>query len=72
VVPMVEALAVRHLAYGVRPEDYPPVGEALRRTFRDLLGPAFTSEHAAAWARVYDALEAQMTAAAYRLAAEPD
>jgi nitric oxide dioxygenase len=69
-VPVVEALALRHLAYGVRPEDYPPVGAALRRTFRDLLGDGFTPAHAAAWERVYGALEAQMIAAAYRLEAE--
>jgi nitric oxide dioxygenase len=66
VSPLVEELAMRHLAYGVRPEDYSSVGEALQLMLRDCLGPDWTPELAAAWARIYDALQRQMVTAAYR------
>ena len=59
-------LAIRHLAYGVREEHYAQVGEALIRTLEDLLGADFTAEDRAAWERVYGALAAEMTQAAYR------
>jgi nitric oxide dioxygenase len=72
VAPLAEELALRHLAYGVRPEHYPAVGEALQAMLRAVLGPDWTPEAAAAWARVYDALQAQMIAAAYQPAPEPD
>jgi nitric oxide dioxygenase len=72
VVPLAEELALRHLAYGVRAEDYPAVGEALQAMLRATLGPGWTPETAAAWARVYDALQAQMVAAAYAPALAPD
>lgn len=65
VAPLAEELALRHLAYGVRPEDYKLVGSALQAMLRATLGPACTPEVAAAWRRVYDALQAQMIAAAY-------
>jgi nitric oxide dioxygenase len=68
VAPLVEALAVRHLAYGVRPEHYAVVGEALIAMLRDQLGVEATPEILSAWRRVYGALETQMTAAAYPVA----
>ncbi|PJN95188.1 hemin receptor [Amaricoccus sp. HAR-UPW-R2A-40] len=69
VAPLVEELALRHLAYGVLPDDYRLVGLALQAMLSATLGSACTSETSAAWARLYDALQSQMTAAAYDLPA---
>ena len=70
---MVEDLAVRHLAYGVRPEHYTAVGGALQHMFEERLGDAFSPEAAAAWTRAYAALSAVMVAATYPLATDlPD
>ena len=40
--PTLRDLGARHAAYGVRPEHYPIVGEALVRTLAAHLGPAWT------------------------------
>src|SRR5688500_13634793 len=40
--PVLEALAMRHLAYGVRPEHYPAVGAALQGMFAERLGDKWT------------------------------
>ena len=61
----VEALARRHVDYGVRPEDYAAVGRALIWMLERHLGPAFTPEARRAWAEAYDLLARQMLAAAY-------
>jgi nitric oxide dioxygenase len=60
-----EDLAVRHLAYGVRPDDYAPVEEALIATFRVRLGPDFTPRAEAAWRALLRAMSETMIAAAY-------
>lgn len=60
-----EALAMRHLAYGVLPDDYDAVGAALIATLRTGLGDSFSKEDEAAWTRVYDGLSKQMITAAY-------
>ena len=64
-VPVVEALAMRHVAYGVKAEDYAPVGEALLWTLGQGLGDDFTEEVEAAWTTVYTILADTMKAAAY-------
>ena len=66
-VPVAEALAVRHVAYGVEPKDYAPVGAALLDTLREGLGEAFTPEVEAAWAEAYGTLSGVMIDAAYGL-----
>lgn len=63
--PAIVQLANRHVEYGVRPEHYETVGEALIWTLREGLDEAFTSDVEAAWTRVYAALSATMIEAAY-------
>jgi hemoglobin-like flavoprotein len=59
------ALAKRHVAYGVKPAHYTPVGEALLWTLQQGLGAAWTPELAAAWAAAYGVLSEYMIAEAY-------
>ncbi|HTW52757.1 MAG TPA: globin family protein [Stellaceae bacterium] len=65
VVPVAQALAKRHVGYGVRPEHYEPVGAALLWTLEQGLGGDFTADVSAAWAAAYGALSGAMIAAAY-------
>jgi len=51
--PALEALAVRHQGYGVRPQHYDAVGAALLWTLGQGLGEAFTPEVEAAWTKTY-------------------
>lgn len=60
--PILDELALRHLAYGVTPEQYATVGEALFETLRRV----GTSEaQLAAWARLYELISARMIDRAY-------
>ena len=52
-VPVLHQLADRHVSYGVKPEDYTPVGNALLFTLKQGLGEEFTSEHRKAWSDVF-------------------
>lgn len=52
-VSMLEALARRHVGYGVRDEHYDKVGEALLWTLEKVFGAAFTPEIRNAWAALY-------------------
>lgn len=60
-----ETLAVKHLQYGVKPEHYTYVGNALLRTLRSRLGPDFTPELCEAWTEAFRMLTRTMTNAAY-------
>src|SRR4051812_7025755 len=60
VVPTVEALGRRHVAYGVRPEHYDAVGSALIWTLERCLGPSFTYEARCAWIETYLLIAATM------------
>ena len=64
VVPAAQALARRHLGYGVVAAQYASVGEALLWTLRRGLGGAFTPEVEAAWAAAYALLSGVMLEAA--------
>lgn len=66
VVPAAEALAARHVAYGVRNEHYAPVGEALIWTLEQGLGGDFTPETRTAWLSAYATLSGVMIAASSR------
>ena len=68
VVPVAQQLAVKHVDYGVKPEDYDKVGASLLRTLEKGLGDDFTSEVKEAWATAYTTLSTVMKDAAY---AEP-
>jgi hemoglobin-like flavoprotein len=64
VVPAAEALARRHVAYGVQEAHYASVGAALLWTLREGLGDAFTPEVEAAWGAAYTLLAGVMIEAA--------
>ena len=70
VLPAASALAKRHVAYGVRPEHYAVVGEALLWTLARGLGEQWTPETAAAWTAAYGTLSGYMISEAYPQAAE--
>jgi hemoglobin-like flavoprotein len=61
--PALQALGKRHIAYGVKTEDYQVVGEALLWTLEKGLGEAFTAETKEAWSAVYAALTALVLSA---------
>ncbi len=65
VLPAASALAKRHVAYGVKPAHYTPVGEALLWTLQQGLGASWTPELAAAWSAAYGVLSEYMIAEAY-------
>jgi len=65
ILPAASRLAKRHLAYGVMPEHYQPVGEALLWTLERGLGAQWTPELAAAWAGAYTLLSGYMIDEAY-------
>jgi nitric oxide dioxygenase len=64
-LPAASALAKRHVAYGVTPDHYAPVGEALIWTLERGLGAGWTQELAAAWVAAYTTLSQFMIAEAY-------
>ncbi len=59
-VPNLEELGRKHVAYGVNPKDYDTVGAALLWTLEQGLGPAFTSDVRGAWTETYGLLAATM------------
>ncbi|RMA42492.1 globin domain-containing protein [Rhodophyticola porphyridii] len=62
---MIEELALRHIGYGVLPEHYPSVGEALLLTIQQVFGPRFSQEHYATWRAAYAEMSRIMIDAAY-------
>ncbi|MEO1449244.1 MAG: globin family protein [Bacteroidota bacterium] len=60
-LPQVRAMGQRHEDYGVKPEHYAPVGEALLWTLERGLGSAWTPELAEAWTAAYTILAEAMT-----------
>jgi hemoglobin-like flavoprotein len=65
IVPAVQDLARRHVAYGVKAEHYDTVGAALLQTLEQGLGAAFTPAVKQAWTGVYGLLATTMKDAAY-------
>lgn len=63
-VPILQGLAQRHVAYGVKDAHYQTVGGALLKTLGQGLGPDFTPAVHDAWASVYGVMSDVMTAAA--------
>jgi len=63
-IPVLEGLARRHVAYGVEEAHYATVGAALLDTLEQGLGAAFTPEVRAAWTTVYGVMSDVMTSAA--------
>lgn len=64
-LPAVRNLARRHVPWGVKPEHYDAVGEALLWTLAEGLGPAFTAPVCRAWTAAYATLATVMKEAAY-------
>jgi hemoglobin-like flavoprotein len=65
IMPAVKELAVRHVEYGVEPEHYTYVGNALLRTLAEGLGDDFTPETRQAWVEAYRLLAKVMKEEAY-------
>jgi hemoglobin-like flavoprotein len=64
-VPVLEKMAVKHVEYGVKVDDYTPVGNALIHTLKTGLGDAFTPELKQAWIEVYRTIADVMRGKAY-------
>lgn len=56
----IAAMGRRHVSYGVKPEQYQKVGEALLWTLEQGLGNDFTPEVKAAWSKCYATLSDAM------------
>lgn len=70
VLPMAEALAIRHVGYGARDRHYAAVGEALLGALGATLGDRFDTATRDAWTSAYTLLAGHMRAAA--ATAKPD
>ena len=64
-VPVLEDLALRHVAYGVKPQHYPLVGDALLQMLAEMLAEDFTPATRAAWVKAYDDVSRLMISSAY-------
>ncbi len=64
-LPVLEDLALRHVEYGVRPEHYPPLGEALLRMLAEILEDDYTPAVRAAWLKAYGDISEVMIRSAY-------
>ena len=64
IIPDVQAMARRHVGYGVQERHYAVVGEALIWTLEQAFGRAFTAQLRAAWLEAYGILAEAMIAAA--------
>jgi hemoglobin-like flavoprotein len=63
IIPVVQQLGKRHIAYGVKKEQYDSVGTALIWTLEQGLGADFTPETKEAWVKVYGILASVATSA---------
>jgi hemoglobin-like flavoprotein len=70
ILPAAQALAIKHLDYGVEQRHYAQVGTALMRTLKHELGMGFTPEMRDAWAVTYKTIADAMIEAAYGPAAK--
>lgn len=64
IVPAVQDLGRRHVKYGVRPQHYNTVAEAILWMLGQTLGSSFTPEIKQSWTEVYTVLADTMIAAA--------
>ena len=60
VIPIIEQLGHRHNGYGVKPEYYPMVGQALLETLQEFLGKDWTPEIEATWTSAYQLITQTM------------
>ena len=66
IIPVAQEMAVKHVDYGVKAEDYGKVGASLLRTLEKGLGDAFTADVKDAWTAAYTLLSTVMVDAAYK------
>ncbi len=59
-VEILTALGKRHKGYGVLPEHFPIVGDALIGTLQEALGESFTPDVKAAWKEIYGVISSTM------------
>lgn len=64
-IPAVQELGRRHVAYGVEEKHYEAVGNALMLTLKQGLGAEFTPQVKEAWLATYELLSGVMKPAAY-------
>ncbi|EEX92061.1 leghemoglobin [Vibrio orientalis CIP 102891 = ATCC 33934] len=64
-VPELQKLAERHVAYGVQAKDYTPVGNALLHTLKVGLGDSWTPELRQAWVDTFRTIATVMKKQAY-------
>ena len=64
-VPVIQAMGRRHVAYGVQAKHYDTVGAAILWTLEQGLGPDFTPAIREAWTAAYTTLANVMKEAAY-------
>lgn len=64
-VGVLQTLAERHLSYGVKIDDYTPVGNALLFTLKTGLGANYNEELKVAWITVYKTIAEVMRSHAY-------
>jgi len=64
IIPVVQDLGVKHVAYGVKDEHYPIVGETLLYTLEKGLGDDFTPDVKDAWTKTYTTVSTVMMDAA--------
>jgi hemoglobin-like flavoprotein len=72
ILPAVQDLGKRHVAYGVTAKHYEPVGAALLWTLEQGLGPDFTPPVKDAWTQTYVTVAGVMTKAAESVPAQPE
>ncbi len=53
-------LGTKHVVYGVKPDMFPIMGDALVWTLKEMLGDKFTEESEESWKETYGALSADM------------
>ena len=70
-VPVLQGLGKRHVAYGVLPPHYGVVGQALIATLGAALGDAFTDDVKTAWLAVYGIVQATMIGDNYDAEGQP-
>lgn len=70
IISAAKIMAIKHVEYGVRSEDYAKVGAALLYTLDKGLGEEFNPETEAAWITAYNTLSNVMIETAYPAATE--
>lgn len=62
---MTRELAIRHVGYGVKADDYAKAGDAVLQTLSEVLEAEWSPELDAAWRAAYDRIAVAMIEAAY-------